>query len=269
MAPDMDMVMEKKIRTKLADSVMKKVAVLSDIHGNAQALSVIIDDIRDQEIETVLFCGDVVGYGPSPNRSVSNLKDFDLIAVQGNHDRAVVEGSDLSRFNDLGRQAIKWTRKQLDQEHREFIKNLPTTRALSNLSLSMMHGSPANPLWDYILDERTAYRAFQLVQEKTSVQLFGHTHQPACFEKNGSDIIRKQLPSIELDYDKRYLVNPGSVGQPRDGDWRSSYGIITFSDNKPCEFSVRRLEYNVEQTRQRILKAGLPQNLGDRLLHGK
>lgn len=250
-----------------------RIGVLSDIHGNLEALNVALEALHQEGIREMVCCGDIVGYGPNPNECIELLKQRRIRCVQGNHDAAALGRADTARLNKAARRAIAWTQKRLSRETRSFLEGWPTVDRVEveGLSISLVHGSPADPLWGYILRRRDAYLGFRLSEGKPFLQLFGHTHLPGLFVLEGEEVRREAIQgehSLSLEEDKRYLLNPGSVGQPRDGDWRASLCLLEFEDPGSCHIRFRRLEYNVEKARQKILRAALPSELGTRLLSG-
>ena len=250
-----------------------KIGVLSDIHSNLEALTAALEALDGEGVDEILCCGDIVGYGPQPNECIELLKQHHVIAVQGNHDAATLFRKELSRLNKAARRAINWTRKRLSMGSRAFLAQLATIRRieLGGRPISLVHGSPVDPLWGYILRQRDAYLAFRLDQHESYLQLFGHTHIPALFALKGDEILHEPIREdrwLRLEGEQRYLINPGSVGQPRDGDWRASICILELERSGSWRVRFRRLEYDVERTRREIQHAGLPEELGNRLLSG-
>lgn len=247
-----------------------KIGILSDIHSNLEALQVSFKLLHKEGIKEFICCGDLVGYGPNPNKCIELLRDNRVRCVKGNHDAAVLGQVDLGKLNNLGRQAVRWTRKKLTTENRSYLQHLPTSDQLQNHSISILHGSSTDPLWGYILRHRDAYLSFRMQEKDFHLQIFGHTHLPSVYAFQESNVRRENISEMErisLGTEKRYLINPGSVGQPRDEDWRTSLSILNLGNEDWVEF--HRLEYEVEKTRQKILSTSLPMELGNRLLSGK
>ncbi len=238
--------------------------VISDIHSNYPALQTVLT--YAQPFDAILCLGDLVGYGPSPNECVERIQDFPHTAIVGNHDWGAIGRADLLVFNNDARQALYWTQHELHPENRNFLSDLPLTMRMEEILLA--HGSPREPIWEYVVDVRTATANFKEYDFETA--LVGHTHLPVIFEWVESvQQTRILLPDwdapINLD-SRRLILNPGSVGQPRDGDPRSSYAILD-TDEKTWEF--RRVPYAVEITQERMRARGLPQRLIERLELGR
>ena len=250
-----------------------RIGIVSDIHGNLEALTVVLRNLDEEGIDALVCCGDTVGYGPDPNKCIEVLKQHPVRCVRGNHDAASLLQTELTRFSKAGRRAVRWTHKQLSAESRSYLDQLPSVEQLDmgGISTSLVHGSPADPLWGYILRRRDAYLGFRLSEGKPYLQLFGHTHLPSLFALQGNDVVRESVQGecrLLPQEERRYLLNPGSVGQPRDGDWRASFCVLELEDPELWRVRFHRLEYDAEKTRQKILHAGLPEELGTRLLTG-
>jgi len=241
-----------------------KAAVISDIHSNLEALQAVLKDIKKRRIKKILCLGDLVGYGANPNECIDLcLKESDLI-IAGNHDWAAIGKADIGRFNPMAAEAIRWTKKRLTDSSLEKLKTLPLTEKLGDLFLA--HASPNNPSeWNYLTSFTDFQEAFGLFAGK--ICFIGHTHIPgAAFQDANSytDIIRETLfPLIEK---RRFIINVGSVGQPRDLDPRACYAIY---DGNTNALEIIRIEYNIPLTEQKIMDAGLPEILAQRLSLGK
>ncbi len=219
-----------------------KVAVLADIHANLPALEKVLEEIEGM---SKFCCGDLVGYNPFPNEVIDLVKKENVVSILGNHDHAVLTG-DTSWFNRIAASAIEWTVKELTAENLEFLKTL--AQSYDN-EFYMIHGSPKNPLEEYILPEAPEYvfRDF-FNYTKSDIIVLGHAHVP--FVKR---------------IDEKLIFNPGSVGQPRDFDSRASYAIL---DTETKELEIKRVDYDIERTAERIVKEGLPGRLAWRLFSG-
>ena len=243
-----------------------KFGLVSDIHGNLPAFEEVLDEFERRHIDTIICCGDIIGYGPWPNECAMLVRDRKMIAVRGNHDTLIVGDSEIEEFSSNARRAGLWTRDQLLPETREFLASLPLPTQFANVAIT--HASFRDPLWEYIFDRRVAYHNFHVLE--TEIGLFGHSHIPTVFQWNGGDVLGGRVVD---DFDllcepgERYLINPGSVGQPRDGDWRASCAIVT-PQNNSWQIQFRRVEYSVEATREEMQRVGLPPPLYDRLLVG-
>jgi diadenosine tetraphosphatase ApaH/serine/threonine PP2A family protein phosphatase len=240
------------------------ILVLSDIHANLEALDAVLSHVRG--FDSMWFLGDAVGYGPDPNACVERLIDLDpAVWLAGNHDAAALGDIDTSEFNPDAHRAAEWTREELQDDLRERLRSLPARIDLPEQRLTFVHGSPRKPIWEYILNASTALDNFEHFD--TPLCFFGHTHVPVVYEEGLDGALRL---SIDLGLpraqgDARWLVNPGSVGQPRDGDPRASYLLFD-----PLERTVtyRRVGYDIGAVQDKILSAGLPTSLAARLDYG-
>jgi len=237
------------------------ILVFSDIHSNLTALEKVLSVAGSYD--AVWCLGDVVGYGPDPNECIALIQTLpNLICIRGNHDAAVVGDVDQHTFNHEASLAISWTKRELDADGQEFLLKLPETVIQENVTL--VHGSPRNPVWDYVMDSMTALRMFQFFE--TQICMLGHTHVPAYWVENEAD----SKSNIVLDFQKRtvqgrVILNPGSVGQPRDHDPRASFAIF---DTENLTWELRRVEYDISSVQDRIKKAGLPWRHAMRLHEG-
>ena len=229
-------------------------AIISDVHSNLEALSTALEAIEKEEIDEILFLGDVVGYGANPNECVALVRERCSVVLLGNHDLAAVDLSVAEEFNNHARVAAHWTSKKLSAENREYLKSLPYTATVREALL--VHASPFEPEeWHYIISESDARRMFPHFKE--TICFVGHSHVPGVFAES----------AIEQDVRRgeRFIVNVGSIGQPRDGDPDLSFGIF---DSERWEYRNIRLVYDVERAARKIRDAGLPPVLADRLFRG-
>ena len=248
-------------------------AVLSDIHGNLEALSAVLGALAAERIDRYLCLGDVVGYGADPAACLARLDACQAVMVGGNHDVACVGKLDLQWFNDAARAALVWTRDQLSVSDLDRLRRLPLTETVGPFTL--VHGTLRHPeRFEYLVDLAQALDTLSAC--RTPFCLIGHTHLPCFIEY---DRIQRRLVRVltgpqELAAvafareaaDRCYLVNPGSVGQPRDGDPRASIAVI---DEERAELSVKRVAYDVAAAQHKIRRAGLPEFLADRLAAGR
>ena len=239
-----------------------RVAVLSDIHANLVALDAVLAAIGD--VDAIWHLGDVVGYGPEPDGVVQRLEATGAIGVAGNHDRAATGGPEIDWFNPDARAAMEWTRTRISPETTRWLNAQPVRRTEADRLL--VHGSPRDPLWEYITSASVAGANFEALS--TGVGLFGHTHIPAAWlERDGR--VEGTEPaassSVRLEEGTRALLNPGSVGQPRDGDPRASWLEL---DGDAGTVTWRRTEYDVPAVQREMRSAGLPVRLIERLRHG-
>jgi predicted phosphodiesterase len=246
--------------------------ILSDIHANLEALDAVLHHVRRKHFDHILFLGDAVGYGASPNQVVSWLRSLGpgVSAVRGNHDRVCAGLDSGEYFNRYARQASMWTYDRLDPRNLEYLRGLAEGPVTVSSRVAFCHGSTVDED-TYIFSSYDAQIALGALPQE--VVFFGHTHVPSMFVLRSSVAgvsLRARLLSgrrvtVELDLADRQLVNPGSVGQPRDRDPRASYAIY---DDEQRHLHLYRVVYRVESARRRIIQSGLPPVLGDRLLYG-
>jgi predicted phosphodiesterase len=228
-----------------------RIALISDIHSNLEALEAVIKSLPQHD--EIICLGDVVGYGPNPNEVIENLQRLNpTITLMGNHDNAVVTGN-VQGFTPNAAKAIEWTMREISRAGSKFLTGLKPSARLdrAGIRLAFFHASPRDPLSEYIFPgiSETAGRGF-LQMANAQVLLLGHTHMPMFYR-----------------FDGQVLANPGSVGQPRDGDPRASFALLTVSRDE-VNFEVRRVQYNVRPVSERILRSGLPAFLAERLYIG-
>jgi predicted phosphodiesterase len=242
-----------------------RLAVLSDIHANLVALDAVLEDLSTQPaVDQTWVCGDIVGYGPQPNEVIDRIRQNDVRAVMGNHDGAAVGLVDVALFNEAAAAAIVWTAGVLTDGSREYLRALPERRAEGELTA--VHGSPRDPIWEYIVSAEVA-RA-NLAEFSTRICLFGHTHYPVLYAATDGAVTRvatsagSQTPLP----DGRLMLNPGSVGQPRDGNRASSYAVL---DLHTGSVEFRRVEYDIQRTQQLMRERQLPSWLAERLSYGR
>jgi len=240
-------------------------AVISDIHANLEALEVVLADIEARGPDELICLGDFVGYGPDPVACVERVRPRLAGAVVGNHDRAAVDRLDISTFNAYARTAILWTREQLTDDVRRYLDELP--QDLRRPAFLAVHGSPRDPVEEYIIDAVIAGACFEAAEFRLC--LVGHTHVPGVFVHDGERVTASPLPADEplaLRPTDRYIINAGSVGQPRDGDPRAAY---LWLDEEAAVATLVRLPYPVEKTQEKMVAAGLPAILVERLAYGR
>lgn len=238
-----------------------RIAVLSDIHANLLALDAVITSF--DRVDAVWHLGDVVGYGPDPDAVIDRLRGLDAVGVRGNHDAAAIGGSEIDWFNPAARTAMEWTRGAIGPASRAWLAELPTTHVEGDFTL--VHGSPRDPTWEYVTTADAARDNFASLG--TVHGLNGHTHRPVAFVAVGARTetrVPRDADSLGLD-EGRTLLNPGSVGQPRDGSPESSYLVI---DTVAATCTWRRIPYDVARVQQAMRDHGLPQILVDRLAVG-
>jgi predicted phosphodiesterase len=244
--------------------------ILSDIHSNLEALEKSLA-LAEGKYDELLCLGDLVGYGPDPNAVISRIQPLAKAIVRGNHDKACCGLMDAEDFNFLARAATEWTRTQLTPGHLEFLRNLPNG-PLHVDGIELVHGSPFDED-EYIFDSLGAVQAFQSAQ--APLVFFGHSHQQGGFKLTSDKRLQPvALPALEdgqpasvtLQDDARFLLNPGSIGQPRDGDFRAAFAILDL-DQERVDFY--RTAYDLGKTQQKMREAGLPEPLVARLEVGR
>jgi predicted phosphodiesterase len=249
-----------------------RVLILSDIHSNLQALNAVLDAAPEHDV--VWNLGDVVGYGANPNEVIDRVRQLGQVFVRGNHDRACSGLTGLQDFNPIAGRAAKWTRFVLSAEHTDWLKHIPTGPIMPDgPQVSCAHGSLLDED-EYVMTVRDAWAP--LHEATTRINFFGHTHLQGGFATNGEEWFRltpryhshndPEQFELELRDNIRYLVNPGSVGQPRDGDWRAAFALY---DDERMTVTFYRVPYDVRLAQVSILQAGLPDRLAARLRDGR
>ena len=232
-----------------------RVLIISDIHANLTALETVLADVND--FDAVWCLGDLVGYGPDPNECVERIRSLPgLACILGNHDAATLDQIDVSAFNPEARTAIEWTQNALSPTNMDFLKNLPQTLVMED-DVTLAHGSPRQPVWEYLLDTRTATLNFEYFQ--TPFCFVGHTHLPVLYHLADDARSARLLVPENFTQSKlmpRSIINPGSVGQPRDRDPRAAYAIF---DTEQDLWEFRRVSYDIESVQNRMKAAHLPE----------
>ncbi|MEO0019187.1 MAG: metallophosphoesterase family protein [candidate division WOR-3 bacterium] len=237
-----------------------KLGAISDVHANLEALTAVLNFFRQEGVDQVISLGDVVGYGPDPEACIELLQQAQAKVVAGNHDWGTLGKTPISHFNHLAVAALKWTQKRLKPEHLLFLSSLPLTMNLN--SLHLVHASPSAPQnWEYIFTIEEAFSELRACPFE--ICLVGHTHRPLIVEKPPIGPVRTiPTPAFSLQPDARYLINIGSVGQPRDGDPRACCALI---DLKEKRASFHRIPYDILTTQKKMFTFGLPRPLIERL----
>ena len=243
---------------------MVRIAVISDVHSNLDALEAVIRDAG--QVDDWWCLGDIVGYGPEPNEVISALQDLKATCIQGNHDECILHRGQIGWFHGAAREALEWTSRQLTDASWAFLQALPQSRAIEGVRL--VHGSPRGPLSEYVTGGHIAAASFRLIEE--AVCFIGHTHIASAFTQPAESLLSSAEPRghqsmTRLNDGGRHMLNSGSVGQPRDGDPRASYGIL---DAESMQFTWLRVPYGIHRTQEKMLSAGLPRMLIDRLAEG-
>lgn len=239
--------------------------IVSDVHSNLPALQKVLEDARQQGGFDAVWClGDVVDYGPEPGPCIEILAEMDLLCVAGNHDYAALGWISVENFNTYARQSALWTQEQLGTDHVAFLEALP--RVTTKEPFMMAHGSLRDPLWEYLVNIPSASETFRRMT--TPFCLVGHSHLPfVCVQVEGMPYFRPLRNGEEVQLGKgRMIANPGSVGQPRDGDPRASYLLY---DAEKQRLSHHRVAYDISLTQERMIKGGLHPYLIERLSYGR
>jgi len=237
-----------------------KTLVISDIHANLTALEAVIEDAGDFDATWCL--GDTIGYGPDPNECITRIRLLpNLTCLLGNHDAAVIEEIDISSFNLEARISVGWTQSVISETSLKFLKSLPATTLVEGQTLA--HGSPRHPIWEYLLDGRSVSENFEFFD--TPYCFVGHTHLPVIYQLDGQHLIPAQIvpePFEPIQLQPRAIINPGSVGQPRD---RNPFASFVIFDTETHVLENRRARYDVEAVQSRMRFANLPQRHINRL----
>jgi diadenosine tetraphosphatase ApaH/serine/threonine PP2A family protein phosphatase len=237
-------------------------AILSDIHANLEAFEAVLADARDNKCTDFVCLGDVVGYNANPHECVARLREVDCPVVKGNHDEqaSLVESS--RDFNEMAEAAIQWTRDHLSDEDKQWLRDLKLQRQVRDFTI--VHATLDMPeQWGYVFNNLDAAASF--TYQQTTVCFFGHTHVPMAFIRD-EGVQRQQIDKLQIDPGKKYFINVGSVGQPRDGDRHAAYCIYHIESNLVAQ---RRVKYDLEGAQKKIVDAGLPRLLAERLAIGR
>ncbi len=239
--------------------------IISDVHANLEALKKVLEDANQRGGFDQVWClGDVVDYGPDPGPCIEALAELDLLCVAGNHDYAALGRIGVENFNTYARQSALWTMEHLGEDHRTFLEQLPEIETWGEFTLA--HGSLRDPLWEYLVNDHAATENFRRMS--TPFCLVGHSHLPfVCPEVQGRPRFQALNDGQEIALgDIRVIANPGSVGQPRDGDRRASYMLF---DIEKGRLSLHRVAYDVSATQERMRLLGLHPYLIERLSYGR
>jgi diadenosine tetraphosphatase ApaH/serine/threonine PP2A family protein phosphatase len=238
--------------------------IISDVHSNIDALQAVLHELDSAEIDALVCLGDIVGYGPDPNECCDALIDRSCVSIAGNHDEAAATDSGLEFFSPLAREALEWNQKALHAKHLDFLRDLPRERRIDGFDI--VHGAPVYH-FEYILDTLDAEAAF--ARTPASLTFIGHTHIAEVYYQDATGrTYQQRLHSggrIEIAPEYRYIVNPGSVGQPRDRNPQAAYAIC---DTEAGIVDVKRVTYDVAGVQKRIEAARLPIQLAERLAVG-
>lgn len=242
--------------------------IFSDIHSNLEAFNAVLSTVASYQIEKYVFLGDIVGYAANPNEVIDLLRTLKpLIAIRGNHDKVIAGIERGDNFNLSAHMAVSWARQQITAHNKNFLQQLPRGPIVVDECFQIVHGHPEDEDF-YILSEWDAMDV--LDNSKQWITFFGHTHFPIMYIQNYSNF-SEEYPDVDsyhrsLKREKRYLINPGSVGQPRDSNPKASFAIF---DSDADTVEIKRVEYDIKSTQEKIQKAGLPEYLASRLSVGR
>jgi predicted phosphodiesterase len=239
-----------------------KYAIVADIHANLEALQVVLADAKEQKCTHYCCLGDVVGYNANPKECLDTIREMGMPCVKGNHDEYCSIESNLEGFNPHAAEAIQWTRNQLTEEDRDWLRSLKYIRMVA--SFSIVHATLDGPQrWGYVFDRLAAAASF--TYQNTSVCFFGHTHVPVAFIRDS--VVRGGTYSkFRVEPGRKYFINVGSVGQSRDGVAKATYVVYSMDEGS---VELRRLDYDIPKAQAKIRAAGLPERLAERLALGK
>lgn len=237
-------------------------AILSDLHANLEATEAVLADAHERGCTDFVCLGDVVGYNANPRECLEIVQKLGCPVVKGNHDEQASLEESSRDFNALAEMAINWTRAQLSEADKKWLRDLPFTQAVRDFTI--VHATLAAPeQWDYVFNILDAAGSFS--HQQTPVCFFGHTHVAGAFVRD-EGVQRLKVDQLAIEPPRKYFINTGSVGQPRDGDWRAAYCIY---DIEKQVVEQRRVNYDLTTAQQKIIKAGLPRMLADRLKLGR
>jgi diadenosine tetraphosphatase ApaH/serine/threonine PP2A family protein phosphatase len=240
-----------------------RVVVISDVHGNRHALDAVLAEIGGESVDAVWCLGDTVGYGPQPNECCRLVQEHADLCLVGNHDLVALGELTVSDFNEEAAAAAVWTREALTDDSRAFLRSLEPQATVDGVEL--FHASARDPVWEYVLSDETARATFELTT--APLVLVGHSHVALALTLDGQGVAGGVAPAgTNIELAGRWLVNPGSVGQPRDGDPRAAWLLV---DLDRASAAFRRVSYPIERTQAEMVEAGLPPLLAARLAVGE
>ena len=239
-----------------------KYAIIADIHANLEALQVVLKDAKEQHCTHYACLGDVVGYNANPKECLDIIREMGMPCIKGNHDEYCSNEGNMDGFNPYAAEAVSWTRKQLGPEDRKWLRELKYLRLVA--SFSIVHATLDGPQrWGYVFDRLAAAASF--TYQNTNVCFFGHTHVPVAFIRDS--VVRGGTYSkFKVEPGRKYFVNVGAVGQPRDGNPKAGYVVYDLDEGT---IELRRLDYDIPGAQAKIIKAGLPPRLAERLALGR
>jgi diadenosine tetraphosphatase ApaH/serine/threonine PP2A family protein phosphatase len=247
------------------EATPKRIALVSDVHGNLPAFQAVLDDVRKTRVDAIWCLGDLVGYGAQPDECVQLARETCELCLAGNHDLVVTGDIDIGDFSYTAAAAAEWTREHIAEDSLGYLRSLEPTE--DGRAIGLYHASPRDPVWEYVLSTIQAEECFELMSPRLGA--IGHSHVALFFRRDdGSDVVGAQATDgTNLDLASgRWLVNPGGVGQPRDGDPRAPWLLL---DTEDWTAAWRRVEYAVDDAAKAIRGAGLPPVLAERLYSGQ
>jgi predicted phosphodiesterase len=237
-------------------------AIFSDIHANQEALEAVLADAHQRKCTHFVCLGDVVGYNANPHECMERVRELDCPTVKGNHDEQASVSKSSTDFNELAERAIKWTRDKLTEKDKQWLRDLPFQKQVRDFTI--VHATLDTPAqWGYVFNNLDAAASF--TYQHTTVCFFGHTHVPMVFIRD-EGVRRELIDHIRIEPAKKYFINVGSVGQPRDGNWRAAYCVYDIENNLVQQV---RVKYDVAAAQKNVIEAGLPRPLAERLAMGR
>jgi predicted phosphodiesterase len=237
-------------------------AIFSDIHANLEALEAVVADARQRKCTHFVCLGDVVGYNANPTECLERVRELDCPTVKGNHDEQASISTSSTDFNELAERAIKWTRDKVTEKDKQWLRDLPFQKQVRDFTI--VHATLDTPAqWGYVFNNLDAAASF--TYQRTTVCFFGHTHVPMVFIRD-EGVRRELIDHVRIEPAKKYFINVGSVGQPRDGNWRAAYCVYDIENNLVQQL---RVKYDLAAAQKKVIEAGLPRMLAERLAMGR
>ncbi len=237
-------------------------AIFSDIHANLEALEAVLADARQRKCTHFVCLGDVVGYNANPHECLERVRELDCPTVKGNHDEQASISRFPTDFNQLAERAIKWTRDKLTEKDKQWLRDLPFQKQVRDFTI--VHATLDTPeQWGYVFNNLDAAASF--TYQHTTICFFGHTHVPMVFIRD-EGVRRELIDHVRIEPAKKYFINVGSVGQPRDGNWRAAYCVYDVENNLVQQI---RVKYDLATAQKKVIEAGLPRPLAERLAMGR
>ena len=237
-------------------------AIFSDIHANLEALEAVLADARQRKCTHFVCLGDVVGYNANPHECLERVRELDCPTVKGNHDEQASVSRFPTDFNQLAERAIKWTRDELTEKDKQWLRDLPFQKQVRDFTI--VHATLDTPeQWGYVFNNLDAAASF--TYQHTTICFFGHTHVPMVFIRD-EGVRRELIDHVRIEPAKKYFINVGSVGQPRDGNWRAAYCVYDVENNLVQQI---RVKYDLATAQKKVIEAGLPRPLAERLAMGR